>query len=776
MFGHTLAMPERDPACNIISFHLYPEGQTLNPGDKLTASAIVNCSNWNPISRFILDGGQVLSSDSNGDTVVGFDNHSTNGLSAGGHSVCLQVKENSQDWSQAIQQCKSFTISGGGGSNPTSVPTGQNQATGAPSTSSTCSVMYFYLTAEGQTLKSGDSFTVQATVNCSDWNPISRLLLDNQVISSDSGGDSNIALYSYSTSGLSAGGHSLCIQVKENSQDWTQAAQRCKSFTIGGGSGGNPPTHIPIGTNQPQTATPSSGGGRITQIVLNEAIVQQGNYLGGTVDSKCPNYDGNWIIVLDGNTMHPAQTLGGDFALFWINTQSWSIGQHTLTFILTCNGVNSDSRQYTITVIGTGQIVPTTTPQFQPTQGIQPTAGTAPRFPNAQYADGGINVNQYCIDLGFDREEHSNQDAYSFRCVHNQTAQYLNWNQVCMDVYGSSAPYPRLDSWMDLGGWKCATTPGYVDPPGRYNPATATSQPTNVPPTQGPNPTNPSQPTATSGVIMCGGSAYLPNSNSTFRVSWNPSEKALAFIWCTDYVRSYFMSTFGLDISHCAYGNAWQWKNTAASCNWLVDGFAGPNEIAVWTANCPLVDNGTLRTGSDGHVAVVISVTNDNHIVVNDANWNGDGQIHYGGHYPIETCMSFIHVPLNGQGGGPSTWISSNVKSTIQVHVSQLEDGARPASEVIIPCGPCSTSGAWANFVVPHGATNVSLGFAYVRAGVTPPFSWSLSSVIHLNQSDGDHYDFNLDSYYLGLIIGSGEVNLDELQNPYSWYVTYSGP
>lgn len=102
----------------------------------------------------------------------------------------------------------------------------------------------------------------------------------------------------------------------------------------------------------------------------------------------------------------------------------------------------------------------------QPTA-VPPQATNPPsvRYPNAQLPDGGISLMQYCKDIGFDVEQHSEGDAYSFRCVKDQQVWYINWNQACYDVWGNARRYPTLSDASNLGAWKCSPNQGYIDPP-----------------------------------------------------------------------------------------------------------------------------------------------------------------------------------------------------------------------------------------------------------------------------------------------------------------------
>ncbi|PWU24133.1 hypothetical protein C5B42_00530, partial [Candidatus Cerribacteria bacterium 'Amazon FNV 2010 28 9'] len=318
------------------------------------------------------------------------------------------------------------------------------------------------------------------------------------------------------------------------------------------------------------------------------------------------------------------------------------------------------------------------------------TPGFAPKYPDAQSGTDGINVNQYCKDIGYDVEQHSNADAYSFRCVKNQTVYPMDlsaWNKACADVWGSARPNATLSNSTELGAWKCEPNPGSVDSYRTPVQPTATLPPTSTQQPGNPNPGNPQPNNPPSnpnpGTDPCD-NTFVPGEHMSF-ISYIPGEKTSIGqkMQCTDLVRARYPNLR----SDCPtmYGSAGGWADEARKCGFAVNpqtgGAADPNnisvgDIAVWT-----VTNGKSCgsvSGNDGHVAIVDSGSNfaTGALIVDEANLNGDYAEHDQHSEQADySCMSFIHIvnghmvkTASGNGGSqqqPGQPIGSgNVQST----------------------------------------------------------------------------------------------------------------
>lgn len=77
---------------------------------------------------------------------------------------------------------------------------------------------------------------------------------------------------------------------------------------------------------------------------------------------------------------------------------------------------------------------------------------------------GGVNFYDYCRHIGYDRDGHDNNNAYTWRCVDGNRETGLNMYDVCDWLYGGRLPFPGLSDHRDPYSWSCNSTDTYIDP------------------------------------------------------------------------------------------------------------------------------------------------------------------------------------------------------------------------------------------------------------------------------------------------------------------------
>ena len=357
----------------------------------------------------------------------------TSGLSAGTYTIRVEAARwGDNDWSNTNNTETTYSLTGGTVIQP--APTQPPQVS--------CQVTAISVTPTSGA--EGTTFTVSGGGSCNTGVRATRLWVDNWNFYELGAPE---ASSTWSSSGRGTGTHTARVQIAGwGDNDWQRAADSYLQFTVTGQSSPNPQvnsqpqTQTNTGSDCPSAVARLSPGNiaRVSDYDPYSLRVRSQPGLGNTILFQIPIYEMFTIIsgprCVDGYRWYEVGYNG---------RSGWSaeVGPDGL-YNMVPNGIAMPGPR---------------------DQNDQSSSSTSARFPNAQeYPNRGVHVSIICTAWGRGGTMPTPNNAWGWTCGDGQP---VDFQQACRDAWGDTRPYATLTNWEDKYGWRCVSSPGYIDYP-----------------------------------------------------------------------------------------------------------------------------------------------------------------------------------------------------------------------------------------------------------------------------------------------------------------------